>query len=323
MEVFFSRPGKKEEIKDRLITDIKYAKKRLLVSVYSLKDPEIAEVIDKSKALDKRIVYNHQVNLNETKIGKVSVPLIQNKNFIKENCAPLGNSFSQMHHKFIIIDNILWTGTYNLSFNANANNWENMMRITEMDVIEKFIGEFDKMFVFSKAIEDKLNLNRCKECGDEVEDPYEHFRIKYLTLHNNMVVIKKGSSCFYYEDRIIVTSDDHNYDSFNISSTTTSGYKAECLKNMLDFKWAECYKCKEKGIEGHMPVVYRRFVNNVKNEDDNSWTKLDSSSLITHPDKITCLECLHSIIVEESKLNSLDSTKEIKFSHSNFTEDPE
>ncbi|MFL0574207.1 phospholipase D-like domain-containing protein [Priestia megaterium] len=326
MEVFFSRPGKKGEIKERIITDIKYARKQVLISVYSFSSAEIAEVINDSKALDKRIVYDKDVDLrkmvnkyNKDTKQSYEAPLIEDENFIKENCASLGKSYSKMHHKFIITDDVLWTGTYNLSFNAHSNNWENMMRISEKDVVRKFIEEFDKMFVFSKAINDKLNLNKCTCCNDDVEDPFEHYRIAHITAHLNHITIKKESSAYYDEStqKIVVSNDDVDLGAFEIRNGKDSTYTAECLKEKENYEWAECCKCKEKGIKSSMHKVSQRFKNRVRVNKENEQKIYDSElgSFKKHPDQITCLNCLHSIIIEASKLNIPNLKEELPIHH--------
>lgn len=35
-----------------------------------------------------------------------------------------------MHHKLLIIDNIIWAGSYNLTMDAANYNWENAVRIS-------------------------------------------------------------------------------------------------------------------------------------------------------------------------------------------------
>ncbi|PFQ44838.1 hypothetical protein COK05_16005 [Bacillus cereus] len=281
-------------------------------------------MIEESKVFDRRIVYNYTVDLEKTRIKKKITPLIKDKEFIKENCASLGNAYSQMHHKFIITDDVLWTGTYNLSYNANCNNWEHMIRITDKNVIREFMSEFDKMFVFSKAIQDKLNQNTCIDCGEVVEDPFEHYRIKYLTVHSNEITIKKESSSFYDEEQIMIVPEDrHNEDAFIISNDIEFEYRAECLKGIKQYEWAECCKCKTKGIKENMHRVERRVLNRVKKAVESQWQELGLASFEIHPDQITCLECLHSIIVETSKLNMPNSNEQIPFSYPSFSYDPE
>ncbi|MDP9726538.1 hypothetical protein J2W44_005650 [Priestia aryabhattai] len=302
MEVFFSRPGKKGEIKERIITDIKYARKRVLISVYSFTSQEIAQVINKSKAFDKRIVHDSKVNPKKT---KTNTPLITDEKFIEENCAKLGYEYSQMHHKFIITDDVLWTGTYNLSFNADSNNWENMMRISDKDVVRKFVEEFDKMFVFSKAIDKQLNLKECRCCNDEVEDPFEHYRITHTTGHGNRILIKKESSAYYDEStqQIVVSSYVDDLNDFEIEDYKNSVYTAECLKGKESYEWAECCKCKEKGIKSHMHIVGQRYKFAIKKENEQESYVTKDDVFEKHPDQLTCLNCLHSVIIESSKLN--------------------
>ena len=58
------------------------------------------------------------------------------------------NSSSMMHHKFIIIDKeMLLTGSYNWTASGAAYNRENVFITDEKYVVDRFIGEFEKLWV--------------------------------------------------------------------------------------------------------------------------------------------------------------------------------
>lgn len=67
---FFSRPGSSREIQERIKLDIRFAKQYLYIAQYNLTDEYIIKEIIKSKAIDKRIIVNHQSKANLINIIK-------------------------------------------------------------------------------------------------------------------------------------------------------------------------------------------------------------------------------------------------------------
>ena len=65
------------------------------------------------------------------------------------------NSFSKMHHKFLLFfdDKMnsmgIWTGSYNLSNNAN-NNLENAVYICDNKIFQKYLSEFALIYKYSE-----------------------------------------------------------------------------------------------------------------------------------------------------------------------------
>ena len=50
-----------------------------------------------------------------------------------------------MHHKFCIVDDKVFTGSYNWTYHANRNN-ENVILTDEPDVVMDYCNEFEKLF---------------------------------------------------------------------------------------------------------------------------------------------------------------------------------
>jgi uncharacterized protein affecting Mg2+/Co2+ transport len=322
MEVFFSRPGSKKEIKERLLTDIKYATKKLLVAAYYFTDEDIAYEIKHSKAHDKRIVYNYN---NSAKLNS----LFNDKELISKISAPLGNNYSNMHHKFIITDNTLWTGTYNLSFNAESNNWENMLRIQDERIVKQFIEEFDKMFVFSKAINSNLNQNTCTKCKNIVEDPFEHFKITYRVLYKNFVTIESSSAIF--KKLIDAKGRIKEIQFANILGDYTVDkkekhfeYYSECILNRsISDKWGECNLCKQKGLIDTFHNVLVAVQTNFKIGNQTTYKIGTLKKASTDNQLITsCLKCFHNTIVEFERMNTYNSECDIPINVISYSEDP-
>ncbi|MDQ0876134.1 hypothetical protein QFZ77_004793 [Paenibacillus sp. V4I3] len=164
VEVFFTRPGSNSETLERIKLDVKYAKKRLFISQYFLTEAEINGLVE-SCNVNKRIILND----DGYKFHHDPTVVILGSKYFQ----------SYMHHKFLIIDDILWTGTLNLSENASRSNWENMMRIRDESIIESFASEFKKMFILGKALaKSAINPKTCR-CGEEYTDPFQHYNISF------------------------------------------------------------------------------------------------------------------------------------------------
>lgn len=168
VEVYFTRPGTVCEISDRIINDIKYAKDRILIAEYYLTEHKIIEALNYNKISEKYFIFDSVRD-----------------NIPKGNIGYLGNGEMnvKMHHKFMIIDDILWIGSYNLSMSAKAKNWENCLRITDKSVIQKYEEEFWNMFLLAKCkVVELLNCGgrsnfECCECHNELTDPLLHYSI--------------------------------------------------------------------------------------------------------------------------------------------------
>ncbi|MGX5617330.1 phospholipase D-like domain-containing protein [Bacillus cereus] len=147
IEAYFSRPGDICEIKDRLLVDIKHAKERIYVAMAYISDTEILEALYQSSS-ERKFVLNSQVKKVERfgwqKIVKLgaSVEKIGGK-----------DTKSLMHHKFLIIDNILWIGSFNATDYAAGIHWENMIRIEDPKILSRYVIEFNRMFILGKALD--------------------------------------------------------------------------------------------------------------------------------------------------------------------------
>lgn len=178
IEAYFTRPGEFNNIYTKLLNDIKLCKNRLLMAVAYCSDEEIVKaIIEKGKDInnfDKRIILNAPDMYRNNSLA----PLLR----MHCNCMALGTWISEknqsnMHHKFIICDNVLWIGSYNFTEYAKHNNWENMLRIDDEKVIADFLLEFEYMWIVGDAINTYLDKNRCLQCGKIVSDPLSHFSI--------------------------------------------------------------------------------------------------------------------------------------------------
>ncbi|MCK4499116.1 hypothetical protein KAU11_01310 [Candidatus Babeliales bacterium] len=156
--VYFSPDDKPTK---HLITLIKNAEKRIYAAVYMLTDKRIALALIDAKEkrnIDVQVV-SDQIS-KDSKFGKI--PLLSQhgiKTFVFKPDAP-ATQFSQsiMHNKFAIIDNLLWTGSFNWTVGADRNNQENVLLTDDQDVCKKYLSHFKKLK--KRCVAQKVNKSK-------------------------------------------------------------------------------------------------------------------------------------------------------------------
>lgn len=192
-DIFFCHPGEENEIKNGIINDIKSSKSRILCAMAFFTDEDIECEIISSAVEDKRVILNNaDFQRDDNKVARDV--------FNRLNCMRLGTYYegdkrgSHMHNKILVCDNVVWIGSYNFTNQASKRNWENMLRIDEIEIVEKIVHEFESMWFYAQIIGDKLQGAKCKECGKIVSDPMKH----YAVFINTSLVING----FFEEDAI-------------------------------------------------------------------------------------------------------------------------
>jgi len=151
--VLFSPDDKPQE---HLINFIKKAKNRIYVAIYMFTDKEIAEALieAKNRGIDVQVISDQtSVNGKYGKMGLISKSGVSAFVFkpTKKN-APFRWSGPLMHNKFAIIDDEVWTGSFNWTVAANKRNQENIVCIDEKDVCSKYLARFEKLKTRSVAV---------------------------------------------------------------------------------------------------------------------------------------------------------------------------
>lgn len=262
MEVFFSRPGNDCEIFDRISNDIKYAQERILCAMYSFNDAETIELINNSSTTEKYLVIDREQYKGENKKrieinNTVHVELLGYDD--KHN-----GLYSNMHHKFFIIDNVLWVGSFNISHSAKTRNWESCMRISDLDIVKKYVEEFWNIYLFShidrywiKINEDNcvafsddnkefkdastnfrfnvdVNVN-ADENGNWIDEDIQNYSLRSIE-NNNKKVKCQMCNCIEYAGRINRINYKYMYPSGYISSSEYDVCK-KCLITTLKDYW--------------------------------------------------------------------------------------
>ena len=265
MEVFFSRPGNDCEIFDRISNDIKYAQERILCAMYSFNDAETIELINNSSTTEKYMVIDKNQYINENK-GKIQVSNTVHVELLGYDGSHNG-LFSNMHHKFFVIDNVLWVGSFNISHTAKTRNWENCMRISDSDIVKKYVEEFWNIYLFSHINRYwiKLNRNKCIAYEDdkEFQDASSDFRfnvdVSYIfdengkwdngciknysldSVEDDFNIIKcQSCNCIEYAGRINRINYKYKY----FSGYVPSGYVTSSEINI-------CRKCLINTLKGY------------------------------------------------------------------------
>lgn len=172
-------------ISKKFIEKISGAKKRILIAIYTFTNIEIMKALVKQKAenpflqieviLDKfsmstpsKIKYLVEKNIavflfDEKKFASL-LDLKKNTITTKKTPKTINNLafFNEpiMHNKYAIIDECLFTGSYNYTMKADAKNFENFILLeaensNELATLEQFLINFFELKKFTK----KLSIN--------------------------------------------------------------------------------------------------------------------------------------------------------------------
>ena len=130
--------------RDYLVRYLSNAKKRIYAAIYMLTDKRIAQaLIDaKDRKVDVQIITD-KISWH-SRFGKIK-HIVENgitafvfKTY-QSAWAPI------MHNKFAVIDNSLWTGSFNWTVAASTKNQENVVLTNEKEVVERFLAHFEKL----------------------------------------------------------------------------------------------------------------------------------------------------------------------------------
>jgi len=142
IEVYFCP---KQNCDEKIISQINSAKKSIDIAVYSF---TLDSIFDSIKLAQKRgvrirVIFDYLQSFNayslDENLIEMGVPIMRKKGV---------SGFGVMHNKFVIIDEeIVLTGSFNYSTNANKNNFENLLFIDNKKIAEKYIVEFNQLWL--------------------------------------------------------------------------------------------------------------------------------------------------------------------------------
>lgn len=135
-----------------LIKYIENAKERIHAAVFMLTDKNIAEALidaHEKRKVDVQVVVDR--SSADTEFGKARLLCehgIPTYVFVPHSTRGHSRSHSGgalMHNKFAVIDNKLWTGSFNWTISANKRNQENVICTEEKEVCDAFLAQFEKL----------------------------------------------------------------------------------------------------------------------------------------------------------------------------------
>lgn len=141
-QVYFSPNG---GCQDAVITEISKAQKTIDIAMYYLTSREIAQELVKAKdrKVSIRIVLDQS---QETQAYSKSRYLIKNGIEVRY-CVCSG----LMHNKFAVIDGkVLITGSFNWTATADQQNEENLLVMTDKELIKKYADRFEYLWQKSR-----------------------------------------------------------------------------------------------------------------------------------------------------------------------------
>jgi phosphatidylserine/phosphatidylglycerophosphate/cardiolipin synthase-like enzyme len=141
-EAYFSPDDRPAE---RLINLINGTKRKIYGAVYMFTDALIAQALinAKKRGVDVRIIVDNATM--DYEYGKGT--LLKDNGIDVYVFTPQGKKgkfgMPLMHNKFALLDNQLWTGSFNWTKSANQKNQENVILTTNKKVYAKFEKQFE------------------------------------------------------------------------------------------------------------------------------------------------------------------------------------
>ncbi|MEI7961449.1 MAG: phospholipase D-like domain-containing protein, partial [archaeon] len=132
---------------DQLIKKINLANKSLFIAIYSFTNDAIADAVIKAKqrGVDVKVIFDY----DQSKIKESDDELLSQNGVL----VAMKNGAGYMHNKYSVIDgNIVATGSFNYSENANTRNEENLVFIDSSDLAKKFTTNFNDIWASSDEV---------------------------------------------------------------------------------------------------------------------------------------------------------------------------
>jgi phosphatidylserine/phosphatidylglycerophosphate/cardiolipin synthase-like enzyme len=173
-EAYFSPD---EHPTDKLIQLINNTQHKLHAAIYMLTDKQIAQaLIDaKKRGVDVKIIVDQATMDFEYGKGK----FLKNSDIEIYIYSPKSKTRSSnkrlpiMHHKFAILDDKIWTGSFNWTKSANQRNQENVIITTNKKVYAKFEKQFE--ILKNRTVELQSRKNNQEE-SSSIENLWEIFK---------------------------------------------------------------------------------------------------------------------------------------------------
>ncbi len=148
--VYFTRPHAQEQPSDRvagldsvIITDLQHAQRQIIVACFDL---DLRSVTDALKAAQQRGVEIRLV-IDDQNLEKPLTAWMIGELQRANMPITFDHRRAFMHNKFLVIDEqIVWTGSANLTVNDIFRNNNNMLRIVSRDLAANYLAKFAALF---------------------------------------------------------------------------------------------------------------------------------------------------------------------------------
>ena len=141
VQVFFCP---QEHCADQLIGHINDANQSIYVVIYSFTHVGISDALIRAKerGVDVRVLFDYDQAAGSSsvdeKLAAAGIPIVRR------------NGPGYMHNKFTVIDgNLVSTGSFNYSNNADTKNDENLVFIWSAEIAKKYKADFDKLWALA------------------------------------------------------------------------------------------------------------------------------------------------------------------------------
>jgi len=141
-EVFFS-PN--ENIAERIVREINLTTGSIDIAMYSFTSSDIAQALETAKL--RGVMIRLIVDKSQLKSKSSEVAWLDRKGFVIKVMDGSVGRRGIMHNKFVIFNKkVLMTGSYNWTTNAERYNFENMLVINEINIVNRYVVEFNKLW---------------------------------------------------------------------------------------------------------------------------------------------------------------------------------
>jgi len=137
-EVFFF-PDRSGRHVARLCSEIRAARRRIWLAMYMLTDSDLCEVLLQAhqRGVDVRVIIDDEYAETygaQARLLNGGVPLATDK------------SWARMHHKFMVLDKKVFSGSFNWTRQASRANCENLCLLVDPVITQAFASEFARLW---------------------------------------------------------------------------------------------------------------------------------------------------------------------------------
>ncbi|MDI6775297.1 MAG: phospholipase D-like domain-containing protein [Verrucomicrobiota bacterium] len=129
-----------------VIEALKTAKSEILVAVYNFTQRNVSQALVEAAARKVKVIVKYDARSMKELPGMTqTIGYLRNRGV---TCAgvTMRREYGKMHHKFAVVDGrTVVTGSWNYTFTAAKENYENVVRIVSADVARAFSREFEQI----------------------------------------------------------------------------------------------------------------------------------------------------------------------------------